>query len=146
MPAGFTELVCVGRVHSEQDIDNGPYGIILAPTRELVQQIEDDTMKFAKPLQIRCGCPCVCECGPCSDVTVWCRGVVFRCVAVIGGASREEQGFQLRLGVEIVLATPGRLVDVLGRPPRRTAAPILFWCVWGGLGLGLGVPYADVAF
>jgi ATP-dependent RNA helicase DDX23/PRP28 len=34
-------------------------------------------------------------------------------VAVIGGLSREEQGFQLRLGCEIVIATPGRLIDVL---------------------------------
>ena len=28
--------------------------------------------------------------------------------------SREEQGFQLRQGCEIVIATPGRLIDVLG--------------------------------
>lgn len=33
---------------------------------------------------------------------------------MIGGLSREEQGFQLRLGCEIVIATPGRLIDVLG--------------------------------
>jgi ATP-dependent RNA helicase DDX23/PRP28 len=36
-----------------------------------------------------------------------------RTVAVIGGLSREEQGFRLRLGCEIVIATPGRLIDVL---------------------------------
>ena len=71
-----------------QDIDNGPYAIILAPARELVQQIEEETRKFSDPLGIRT-------------------------VAVIGGASREEQGFQLRQGVEIVIATPGRLIDVL---------------------------------
>ena len=34
-------------------------------------------------------------------------------VSVIGGASREEQGMKLRLGVEVVIATPGRLLDVL---------------------------------
>ena len=34
---------------------------------------------------------------------------------MIGGLSREDQGFQLRLGCEIVIATPGRLIDVLGR-------------------------------
>ena len=33
---------------------------------------------------------------------------------MIGGLSREDQGFQLRLGCEIVIATPGRLIDVLG--------------------------------
>lgn len=37
-----------------------------------------------------------------------------RTVAVVGGISREDQGFQLRLGCEIVIATPGRLIDVLG--------------------------------
>ena len=36
-----------------------------------------------------------------------------RTVAVIGGLSREEQGFKLRMGCEIVIATPGRLIDVL---------------------------------
>ena len=36
-----------------------------------------------------------------------------RTVAVIGGLSREEQGFRLRRGCEVVIATPGRLIDVL---------------------------------
>ena len=45
-------------------------------------------MKFAKPLDVRT-------------------------VSLVGGLSREEQGFQLRLGCEIVIATPGRLIDVL---------------------------------
>ena len=34
-------------------------------------------------------------------------------MAVIGGLSREEQGFKLRRGCEVVIATPGRLIDVL---------------------------------
>ncbi|XP_065840031.1 probable ATP-dependent RNA helicase DDX23 [Oscarella lobularis] len=72
----------------EEDADEGPYAIILAPTRELAQQIEEETAKFAKP----CG---------------------VRTVAVVGGLSREEQGFQLRLGCDIVIATPGRLIDVI---------------------------------
>ncbi|ODM91926.1 putative ATP-dependent RNA helicase DDX23 [Orchesella cincta] len=70
------------------DQDQGPYAIILAPTRELAQQIEEETNKFGTPLGIRT-------------------------VAVIGGLSREEQGFRLRMGCEIVIATPGRLIDVL---------------------------------
>ena len=37
----------------------------------------------------------------------------YRSVAVIGGISREEQGLKLRMGCEIVIATPGRLIDVL---------------------------------
>ncbi|KAL3231883.1 hypothetical protein MRX96_023151 [Rhipicephalus microplus] len=82
--------------------DQGPYAIIMAPTRELAQQIDEETTKFAKMLEIRS-------------------------VAVIGGLSREEQGFRLRLGLRgellrclssftwgfIVIATPGRLIDVL---------------------------------
>ena len=32
---------------------------------------------------------------------------------MIGGISREDQGFKLRKGCEIVIATPGRLIDVL---------------------------------
>lgn len=32
---------------------------------------------------------------------------------MIGGFSREEQGFKLRLGCQIVIGTPGRLLDVL---------------------------------
>merc|ERR1719322_955987 len=71
-----------------EEADQGPYAIIMAPTRELAQQIEEETNKFGTPLGIRT-------------------------VAVIGGLSREEQGFKLRLGCEIVIATPGRLIDVL---------------------------------
>ena len=57
-------------------IDKGPYAIILAPTRELAQQIEEETIKFGKVMGIRT-------------------------VAVIGGISREEQGFKLRQGCEV---------------------------------------------
>ena len=44
----------------------GPYAIIMAPTRELAQQIEEETNKFGNEMGIRT-------------------------VAVIGGLSREEQ-------------------------------------------------------
>ena len=71
-----------------EEADQGPYAIIMAPTRELAQQIEEESNKFGAPLGIRT-------------------------VAVIGGLSREEQGFKLRMGCEIVIATPGRLIDVL---------------------------------
>eukprot|EP00061_Rhincodon_typus_P004728 g23294.t1 len=36
-----------------EESDQGPYAIILAPTRELAQQIEEETIKFGKPLGIR---------------------------------------------------------------------------------------------
>ncbi|XP_013064804.2 probable ATP-dependent RNA helicase DDX23 isoform X2 [Biomphalaria glabrata] len=76
------------KIERMEDADQGPYAIILAPTRELAQQIEEESIKFGKNLGIRT-------------------------VSIIGGISREEQGFKLRQGCEIVIATPGRLIDVL---------------------------------
>ncbi|XP_005191965.1 probable ATP-dependent RNA helicase DDX23 [Musca domestica] len=76
------------KIERLEDADQGPYAIIMAPTRELAQQIEEETVKFGQPLGIRT-------------------------VVVVGGLSREEQGFRLRMGCEIVIATPGRLIDVL---------------------------------
>ncbi|XP_030757784.1 probable ATP-dependent RNA helicase DDX23 [Sitophilus oryzae] len=76
------------KIERNEVADQGPYAIILAPTRELAQQIEEESVKFGQPLGIRT-------------------------VVVVGGLSREEQGFRLRLGCEIVIATPGRLIDVL---------------------------------
>lgn len=67
-----------------EDSDQGPYAVILAPTRELAQQIEEETIKFGKPLGIRT-------------------------VAVIGGISREDQGFRLRMGCEVRPHKPVRL-------------------------------------
>ena len=43
---------------------------------------------------------------------------------MVGGISREDQGFQLRLGCEIVIATPGRLIDVLGALNGYTAVSV----------------------
>ena len=68
----------------------GPYALILAPTRELAQQIEVETHKFALPLG-------------------------YTSVSIIGGRSVEEQQFALRNGAEIVIATPGRLKDMIDK-------------------------------
>lgn len=68
----------------------GPYAVVMAPTRELAQQIEDETVKFAHFLDIRV-------------------------VSIVGGQSIEDQGFKLRQGCEVVIATPGRLIDCLER-------------------------------
>ncbi|OMO72290.1 hypothetical protein COLO4_27709 [Corchorus olitorius] len=75
---------------SEENEAEGPYAVVLAPTRELAQQIEDETMKFAHYLGIKV-------------------------VSVVGGQSIEEQGFRIRQGCEVVIATPGRLLDCLER-------------------------------
>ncbi|KAL2023206.1 hypothetical protein VTK56DRAFT_3329 [Thermocarpiscus australiensis] len=75
---------------TEYNKNDGPYALILAPTRELVQQIEAEAKKFATPLG-------------------------FTVVSIVGGHSLEEQAFALRNGAEIIVATPGRLVDCLER-------------------------------
>ena len=41
------------QLERESDIDMGPYAVIMAPTRELAQQIEADTKVFADKLGIR---------------------------------------------------------------------------------------------
>ncbi|KAJ4268393.1 mRNA splicing protein prp28 [Fusarium torreyae] len=74
----------------ETNKNDGPYALILAPTRELVQQIETEARKFATPLG-------------------------FRVVSIVGGHSIEEQVYAMRNGAEIVVATPGRLVDCIDR-------------------------------
>lgn len=72
----FVNMYTLCVVFRLEDSDQGPYAVILAPTRELAQQIEEETIKFGKPLGIRT-------------------------VAVIGGISREDQGFRLRMGCEV---------------------------------------------
>lgn len=73
---------------TEQTMLDGPYGLVLAPTRELALQIESETHKFCRPLGMRC-------------------------ISIVGGHSVAEQSVQMRRGVEIVIATPGRLCDCL---------------------------------
>jgi ATP-dependent RNA helicase DDX23/PRP28 len=80
-------LVYISSLPPATDTD-GPYALVMAPTRELAIQIENEAAKFAKHFRIRTVC-------------------------LVGGQSIEEQGLQLRKGVEIVIATPGRLVDCL---------------------------------
>ncbi|ORM40660.1 DEAD-box ATP-dependent RNA helicase 21 [Babesia sp. Xinjiang] len=75
---------------NEETSQDGPYSLVLAPTRELAQQIHNETVKFA----------------------TFCHS---RAVLVVGGHSVEQQGFQLRNGAEIVIGTPGRIKDCLDR-------------------------------
>lgn len=69
---------------------HGPYALVLAPTRELALQIDVESRKFAGPLG-------------------------FRVVTVIGGQGLDEQATSLQAGCEIVICTPGRLVDLISR-------------------------------
>ncbi|KKA31136.1 hypothetical protein TD95_000558 [Thielaviopsis punctulata] len=75
---------------TEINKNDGPYALILAPTRELVQQIEKEARRFARPMG-------------------------YRVVSIVGGHSLEEQAYALRDGAHIIVATPGRLVDCIDR-------------------------------
>ena len=64
--------------------------LILAPTRELVNQIADNLRDFVKKTPLRV-------------------------VTVVGGASINKQSEMLNRGTDILVATPGRLLDLVAR-------------------------------
>lgn len=68
---------------------DGPLALVLAPTRELAQQIEKEVKAFSRSLES------------------------FRTAIVVGGTNIAEQRSELRAGVHIVVATPGRFIDHL---------------------------------
>jgi ATP-dependent RNA helicase DeaD len=68
-----------------------PYALVLSPTRELCLQIADDLRDFSKYMD----------------------GI--RIETVYGGAAIEPQMRALRKGVDIIVATPGRLIDLKNR-------------------------------
>lgn len=66
----------------------GPNVIVLAPTRELVQQIEKEAKKY--------------------------HYKNIKCVSVYGGASKDDQVKKISDGAQIIVATPGRLNELVG--------------------------------
>lgn len=70
------------------DADDGPVAVLLAPTRELAVQIHRQLSIFTKKLGLS---SCCCY----------------------GGASIEPQISEMRKGVHVAVATPGRLIDLL---------------------------------
>lgn len=67
---------------------DGPIVLVLAPTRELAQQIQEVALQFGHSSRIKSTC-------------------------VFGGAPKGPQLRDLEQGCEIVIATPGRLIDFL---------------------------------
>ena len=77
---------CMGQAHLQRG--DGPIVLVMAPTRELAQQIQEQAYKFASPCQLRTAC-------------------------LFGGAPKGAQIRDLERGSEICEATPGRLIDIL---------------------------------
>ena len=72
--------------------------LVLSPTRELCLQIADDLSDFAKYIG------------------------ALHVVAVYGGAAIDQQIRQLRNGAQIIVATPGRLIDLINRGKAKLDA------------------------
>jgi ATP-dependent RNA helicase DeaD len=81
------------------DIANrAPQALVIAPTRELCLQIAGDLADFSKYID------------------------GLRILPVYGGSSIESQIRTLRQGVQVVVATPGRLIDLIKRGEVKLAA------------------------
>ncbi|XP_050348029.1 probable ATP-dependent RNA helicase DDX46 [Nymphalis io] len=76
-----------------EDTD-GPISLIMTPTRELCMQIGKDIKKFAKSLGLRVVC-------------------------VYGGTGISEQIAELKRGAEMIVCTPGRMIDMLAANSGR---------------------------
>ena len=70
------------------DENDGPIAIMMTPTRELALQIYKETRKFCKPLKLTVAC-------------------------IYGGSGISEQIAELKKGAEIIVCTPGRMIDML---------------------------------
>ncbi|KAF9887513.1 pre-mRNA processing RNA-helicase [Aspergillus nanangensis] len=77
-------------IKDQRPLDNmeGPVGLIMTPTRELATQIHKDCKPFLKALGLRAVC-------------------------AYGGAPIKDQIAELKRGAEIVVCTPGRMIDLL---------------------------------
>ncbi|MEH1012803.1 DEAD/DEAH box helicase [Micromonospora sp. CPCC 206060] len=71
-----------------------PLALVLVPTRELAQQVTTALAPYA-------------------------TAVGLRCATVVGGLSLQRQADALRAGAEVVVATPGRLHDLINRGDCR---------------------------
>ncbi len=69
---------------------NGPHGVVVCPTRELAIQVAGEAERFGKHLALRT-------------------------VLAYGGTSSGGQKSELTQGCDLLVATPGRLLDFLGQ-------------------------------
>jgi ATP-dependent RNA helicase DeaD len=88
---GKTAAFGLPLVNLLDDNDRSTQALVVAPTRELSVQITSDLERFAKGVKN------------------------FNIVTIYGGASISEQIRKVRKGAQIIVATPGRLIDMLDR-------------------------------
>ena len=87
---GKTAAFALPILHNLESGKRIPQALVMAPTRELALQVADATISFGK----------------------FCKVQV---LAVYGGAPYIRQINELRRGVDIVVGTPGRLIDLMNR-------------------------------
>ncbi|KAM3241164.1 hypothetical protein ACQJBY_054275 [Aegilops geniculata] len=79
---------CSRRELQQSESKRGPLAIVLAPTRELCLQVEDQAKVLGK-------------------------GLPFKTALVVGGDPLAQQIYRIENGVELIVGTPGRLIDLL---------------------------------
>lgn len=79
-------LISIFELFLKEEYFDDRFALIIVPTRELAVQIEQEALLLAKHLDFKMAC-------------------------VYGGVGYEEQERALREGVDILIATPGRLLD-----------------------------------
>ena len=84
------------RINSKEQ---GPLAVVMAPTRELAKQIRDDTVQLSQ----------FCVDSRLASI----RDPHIRVVCMVGGESIIEQSSFLSNGCDILIGTPGRLLDCL---------------------------------
>ncbi|MEU7095486.1 DEAD/DEAH box helicase [Kitasatospora aureofaciens] len=87
-------LAVLARTAGQRAEPGYPLAVVLVPTRELAQQVTEALTPYA-------------------------RAVRLRMVTVVGGTSMSRQAWMLNRGAEIVVATPGRLRDLVQRGDCR---------------------------
>ncbi|CAL9507887.1 DEAD/DEAH box helicase [Streptomyces sp. enrichment culture] len=87
-------LALLARTAGRRAEPRQPLALVLVPTRELAQQVTDALTPYA-------------------------RAVNLRMATVVGGMSLGRQAGALRAGAEVVVATPGRLRDLIDRGDCR---------------------------
>lgn len=91
----------------------GPVAIIMTPTRELAVQIHRDCKPFLKALNLRVRHP------PLGFVSSTFLTSALQAVCAYGGSPIKDQIAEMKKGAEIVVCTPGRMIDLLAANSGR---------------------------